>query len=352
VQNANSPRAVREAIAEMTRVLPKPGQKPVQPAPVPAPEPAAVEATPAVEPEAASEVTSEATPGAEGGEEQTTQAPEEGADTETDEDGGEGPVTPLTGKRAHLRVPDSEVDRLALAYQRRNRDWSLAQSLEAAQKHLGITPQTPPADAPKTETPAQPSLPATPQATQEAITKALADYKKAMSEVRFEDAADLQAKIFELTAHRSTLERSAEQQEAQKAKQYDAEFDASNAKAVDLYPFAADSASPGFKRMAQIDAQLKANDDPLYYAANKPLKLAQMAAAELSIAPRNKNAQPAKPAAAQAPAGVQPKKGVVPSGSSRTTPPATNQPTVDPAITSIKSVRDLREQYKRLGIPM
>lgn len=347
-QQVRTPADLRRAIDQMKASTPKPG---TQPAPVAAQAPVieapAVEATPAA-PEAEATPEGEATPPAEASAEQTAEtAPDAEAETDTEEDGGEGPITPVSGKRAHLRLgEDDQVGRLAAALMKRNRDMPMAEAVAKAQSQLGIKPEVAPVATP--ETPATPALPDTPEAVQVAIGQKLTAYKKAMAEVRFEDAADIQAEILQLQDHRTTLGRRAEQKQAEAAAKYDADFDASNAKAVDLYPFAADPASPGYKRMMQLDAQFKRDEDPLYHSPNKPLKLAQMVAAELSIAPRNKNAAPAKPAAAPA-AGAQPKKGVVPSGSSRTTPPAQNTPAVDPAIAGIKTMADLRAQLKRIG---
>lgn len=337
----NTPLALRSLIDEMKAATPKPGAK----APAPTEPAKPVEATPVAEPEAVVEAPVEATPEPEATE-QAPAADQPAAEPEIEDDGGEGPVTPLTGKRAHIRVPENdEVGRLALAFQKRNRDWTLSQALEAAQKQLGITPQ-------KTEateaTPTGPQMPKTVADTQTVYEQTLADYRKAMTEVRFEDAADLNAKLMQLTLHRSTLERRAEQQEVQQEQAYNDGFKASHAKASELYPFASDPASAGAKRMLEIDAELKANDDPLYYSPNRPLKIAQMVAAELNIAPKKKGTPAPATAAAPAPA-AQPKKGIVPSGSNRTVPPAP-KPAVDPEISGIQSMADLRKQFKKLGI--
>lgn len=347
VTEAKTPADIRRLTQEMVAISPKPGSQPKPAIPAPVAEAPAAEATPA---EVATETSpeGEVTPPAEDTTEQPAEAAAEPDQApEGEEEGGEGPVTPLTGKRAHIRIPDSEVDKLALAYQRRNRDWSLEQSLEAAKKQLGIKSQPAPEATP--ETPAVNALPQSTQDTDTLIEQRFADYEKAMSEVRFEDAAKINREILKLTVHRTTLERRAEQQQVAAAAKYDADFDASNSKAVDLYPFAADPASPGFKRMMQLDAQFKRDEDPLYHSPNKPFKLAQMVAAELNIAPRNKSAAPAQKAAAVV-TPPPPKKGVVPSGSSRTTPPATNQPAVDPAISGIKTMTDLRTQLRRFGV--
>ena len=329
----------------MKRNAPKPGDKAAAPAPAAEPAPAPVEVTPEAQPtEAVVPEAGEATPAPET--EQVTPPADQSTEPEESEDGGEGPVTPLTGKRAHIRVPENdEVGRLALAFQKRNRDWTLSQALEAAQKQLGVTPQK--SEATPEATPAEPTMPKTVQDTQSTYDQTFVEYRKAMSEVRFEDAADLNAKLMQLTLHRSTLERRAEQDKVQQEQKYTERFESSVAKASDMYPFAADPMSPGGKRMLEIDAALKQNEDPLYYSPDRPLKIAQMVAAEMNIAPKKKG-QPA-PAPAAAPTPAAPKKGIVPQGSSRTVPPAP-KPAVDPEITNIKSMADLRAQFKRLGI--
>jgi len=346
-QPLRTPLDLRRAIEQMKANTPKPGSQPKPAVPAPVAEAPAVEATPA---EAAAETPTEETPEVVGDTEPAETPPEADAEPETEDDGGEGPVNPLTGKRAHLRLNENdEVGRLALAFQKRNRDWDLLSCVEAAKKQLGINaPQEAQAPA-AAEDPKMAALPKTVAEVDSATTQLLADYKKAMQEVRFEDAADMQEKLMKLTLHRSTLERRAEHEQTVALAKYHADFDAANAKAVDLYPFAADPASPGYKRMVQLDAQFKRDEDPLYHAPNKPLKLAQMVAAELNIAPRNKNAAPAQKAAA-AVTPPAPKKGVVPSGSSRTTPPAQNQPAVDPGVSGIKTMTDLRAQLKRFGV--
>lgn len=345
VASANTVGEVRRLREELAK-QPKPtAQPPVQPA---VPAPAAVEETPAVAAEATIPEASEATP-----EQPATSEPEqtttpEQPETETeDTDEGEGPVSPVTGKRIHLRVNDAdEVGKLALAFQKRNRDWSLRQAIEAAEKQLGITPQQA-AKEETTEAPKGPQMPKTVQETDSVVAQKLVDYKKAMAEVRFEDAADLQVELMRLNLHRSSLERTVEREQQQSAAKYDADFSASEAKATSLYPFVADPASPGLKRIQEIDAALKANGDPLWNSPDKPLKLAQMVAAELNIAPKSKNATPAKPAAAPAP--TVPKKGVVPSGSSRTVPPPP-KPAIDPAISGIKTLADLRKAKQSMGL--
>lgn len=343
----NTPLALRSLIDEMKAATPKPGAKATAPAPAAQePAPAPVEATPEAQPaEVAPPEGGEETPATEVTEPAATE--DQPAEPEETEDNGDGPVTPVQGKRAHLRLAeDDQVGRLAASLMKRNRDMPMAEAVERAQKQLGITPQKASEQATEPE-PTGPKMPQTVEETQQTIAQKLVDYKKAMAEVRFEDAADLQAELLTLTGHRSTLERQAEQAKVNEAKAYDEGFAASHAKATDLYPFAADPTSPGGKRMLEIDATLKANDDPLYYSPDRPLKIAQMVAAEMNIAPKKKG-QPA-PVAPAAPAQAAPKKGIVPSGSSRTVPPAP-KPAVDPEISNIKTMADLRKQLSKVGV--
>ena len=340
IKAANSPLALRGLIDEMKAARPKPAPQPAAAEPAPAPAEATPEATPT---EPVATTTEEATPEPVATEPTTDQP----ADTEIEDDGGEGPIVPVQGKRAHLRLAeDDQVGRLAASYMKRNRDMPMAEALERAQKQLGVSTQKTEAAQPEA-TPAKSDLPQTVEDTQSAYDQALTEYRKAMSEVRFEDAADLNAKLMQLTLHRSTLERRAEQDKVQQERQYSERFESSHAKATDLYQFASDPASPGGKRMLEIDAALKANDDPLYYSPDRPLKIAQMVAAEMNIAPKKKG-QPA-PAPAAVPAPAAPKKGIVPSGNSRTAPPAP-KPAVDPEITGIQNINDLRKQLRKFGV--
>lgn len=329
----------------LTEELRKNQLKPAAPTPLVA-EPAPVQETPAAEP--ATETPQEETPEVVGDTDEAETPAEDAPEGEAAEDDGEGPVTPLTGKRAHLRLNENdEVGRLALSYSKRNKDWTLDQAMDAARNQLGIKPKQE-AQAPAAEDPKVAALPRTIDDVDVAIEKLFADQEKAMTEVRFEDASKAFREIQKLTLHRSSLERSAEQAQQQQAARYDADFTKSESQAVDLYPFAADQASAGAKRMSQIEATMLKNGDPAYYSANKPLLLAQMVAAELKIAPRNKNATPAKAAALAVPV---PKKGVLPTGGSRTVPVTNQKPALVQALSKPNmTVHELRGIMRRVGI--
>ena len=105
--------------------------------------------------------------------------------------------------------------------------------------------------------------------------------------------------------------------------------------------------------MREIERELKANDDRWHYSADKPLKIAQMVAAELSIAPAGR--EPASTGQGRSARDRRPKKPtqVIPSGASRTTPPATAQkPAIDAEVSSVKTLADLRKLQKSLGLPI
>lgn len=353
VKQAKSTTEIRALLEEAKRPAPeKPPEEAAKPSEVEKPAEAETTAetppateegeTPAPEAETTPEST-EATP---------ETKPEEVEDTDDEAVADEGPVKPITSNKVHLRVKDDdEVGRLALAFKKRNRDWTLEQAMEAARDQLGV--KTPEKTA-ATE-PAKPKsdLPQTVEATDAAIKELRAARRKANAELKFEEASDFGDKVEDMILHRSNLERQIERQEVEATRTYSAKFTQSEAKAIDMYDFAAKPDSPGGKRMKEIDSDLEATGNPLFNDPNKPLKVAMMVANELNIAPRKKGAPaaPAKPATPSAP--PQAKKQVLPSGNSRTTVPNPNQPPADVAkYQAIKTMSDLRKVRQELGLPI
>lgn len=338
-RGANSPQAIRSLLSDLRKSpVPKPAE--AKPSDAPAPEAPAAEAQPETQPEAEPEVNTpvDADPAAD--------PTPDGGDDPSDDEGGASPITPITGKRAHLRLPpeSDKVGRLALSILKRNQDFTLEEATARAKEQLGIKPEAPPA----AEEPAKSDLPTTVEAVDAEQDRLFAERKKAYSELRFEDVADFDEKMRKLDRHRLNLEREADRQQTVAAQQYDQAFTKSEARAAELYEFAGNPESPGAKRMLEIDAALKENDDPLYSSPDKPLRIAQMVAAELKIAPRRKG-QPAAPAKAAAPAQPVPKKQVIPGGGSSTIPPASNPTTaVAEQVSGIKTVHDLRKFLKPL----
>lgn len=344
VQKANSPQGVR-ALLDQARnakiATPEPLPRQTEPGPWETQSTeSTTEATPASEETPAEEIS---------GEEPEAQSAEtEGGEAEED-DGGDGPITPITAKRTHLRLAENDqVGRLAASYMKRNRDMPMQDALDKARLQLGIKPEK---DAAQEPVKPASNLPPTVEAVDSAIDSLETERAKALTELRFEDVAKIDSSMRKLDRHRSNLERDSEKQLAKQVESYDRGFAASESKAVELYEFAAQPDSVGGKRMLQIEADLKANDDPLFNSPDKPLRIAQMVAAELSIAPRRKGAA-TPPAKAAAPVVPVPKKGVVPSGSNRTVPVATNQqPAINSEIRAAKSIGDLRKLHAKIGLP-
>ncbi len=299
---------------------------------------------PAVEETPAAEVPAEA-PAAE---EAPGVAPEEGED-DAEEAEGDGPVEPVTGKRAHLRLaPDDKVGRLAASLMKRNRDMPMHEAVARAQDQLGIKPKASEA-TPAPEAKPKSDLPETVAAVDAETERLEGEYEKAGTELRFEDQAKALRAIRKLDRHRLTLERDGERQQTQAVAAYEMAFTKSEQQAISLYEFAGNPESAGAKRMAEIEREMEANGDPLFRSPDKPLRIAQMAAAELNIAPRKKGAVApvVKP-----PVVAAPKKQVLPSGDSRTTPvPANQKPAIDAEINAVKNVNDLRKLYKKIGLP-
>jgi hypothetical protein len=343
-RSATSPGAVRDLIKQaMTKAPPK--------SPEAAPPPS--------EGQPAAEVATETPPAAEGETPAATETPAEGGETPAatpdDDDADDGPVVPSDAKKLRLRLPDTDtVGRLAASFMKRNRDLSMEDAVAKAKNQLGVKPD---AAKPSTESEAPPAseLPATIGAVDEAIKALRLERRKALSDVRMEDAADASDKIEDLQRRRFELERHGEREESRAAQSYNAKFAESEAKATDLYPDAAKADSEFGKRMAEIDAEFAELKDPLYSDPEKPLRIAQMVAREMNIAPRRKGTPvaPAKPAAAPATTAPQIKKGVVPSGSSRTAAPLTNQPpAIDGQIKAATTVGGLKALYKTMGLRM
>ncbi len=322
----------------------------MKPAPVqPAPTAESTPATPAEDPLPTDTPATEETPAAEQAAGEDTPAAPETPETEDEDDGGEGPVTPHSGKRAHLRLADNdEVGRLAASFKKRNRDWTLEQALDAAKKQLGVaTPSTAETAAPKTKS----DMPDTIEAVQTAEDDLLERRSKEFTALNFEEVAKIDVALRKLDRHRTNLEREGERAQSQQAQDYDRTFDASQVRAAEHYPFVNDPQSAAAKRMLEIDASLKELNDPLFSSADKPFKIAQMVAAEMNIAPKRKGA-PAAPAKPAAPVTPAPKKGILPTGASRTTVPVTTKPAIDADIGKIRTVADLRAFRQKMKLPI
>lgn len=358
VNSAKSPAELRAA-AERLRTLQKP---PVNPPIPPQPDESGAGPTPApkvekpAEPAAPAEPTAPETPAEPATpSEEPTAAPEEPTTppaSEEDDDTPGDDITPTKAGRNRLPLnEDDEVGRMAAAFKRRNRDWTLEQALEAAKAKLGKNKPAEPAAAP-----AKPksNMPETVDEVNAKIAELRAQKRTAATELRIDDVASLDDQIFDLAQHRESLQRQAERQETQQAAAYERQFAESEAKAADLYEFASNPESPGGRRMLEIDQALEDTGDPRFHSPNKPLLIAQMVAAELNIAPKSKKSaavapKPAAPAPGT-PAPGKPKSQVIPGGDSRTAPAAPAKNEIDTLIAAARTPAEVLALHKRLGI--
>lgn len=247
------------------------------------------------------------------------------AATDDDDDGDLGDeLTPLTAKNIKVKPrDDDQVFRLQLRIMKRNRDLTGEEALARAKKELGLDkPEVPAVPARKPD-----GLPDTVEEIQAKIAELKAQRKTAATNLELEVYEKLNDQIEALTDKRGLLVEQGREQARQALATYNRGFAESQDKAESLYAFASDPESPGGKLMIEIDAALEANGDPLFNHPNKPLKLAQMAATRLNIPPKTKTPAATAKAAAPGPkvpaAQVPPKKDVIPTGASRTTPQTT-----------------------------
>lgn len=181
-----------------------------------------------------------------------------------------------------------EEERKALLLRQRNPDMSLAEALERVR---GTAPQE------ETQTQEANELP-----SQEDIQAHIAALKSERAEAKRNFDAEKELELEEkLEAARNALEQvrieAARLQQAE-ASRFEQTVEVSKGKAVELYPDVTDANSALVSKMMEIDSMLKETDNPLFFSPDKPLKVAQMAANELGIAPRNPNAKQPAPSKA------------------------------------------------------
>ncbi len=353
IARANDPAAIRALLDKTAQPAPPPAAKPAESKSGEKP----AEAKPGESEKPTEETKPEETAEAEPGEEKPAEAPE--AEPGEGEGDSDAVITALKGNRAHLRLPpeSDQVGRLALALLKRNRDWTLKQATDAAEKQLGVEPEKPKEATAPEKTAEKPATPGTPSTIEEvdAETDRLEEEKaKATQDLRFEDVAKLDRQLRKLDRQRGDLVRENERTQAEKATQaettYNQQFDSSVKRASELYDFAADAASEGGKRMLEIEEALKAGGDPLFNSPNKPLVIAQMVARELRIPPKSAKSA-VKPVAKPAPAPTAKPKSVLTEGGATTTPPAKDQQgKLADSINGVRNLGELKKLAAGLGL--
>ena len=171
----------------------------------------------------------------------------------------------------------SEVERKAIALRARNPDMSLD---EALAKIKGNEPEK--AEETKQSVPSLDEVEAQ-------VAKVKADRKQALKDLDFEKLGDLDETLDGLREKQAQLRESAKEAEVEARASYQRSVEDSKRKAVSFYPDTTDKQSQLVRRMVEIDNALKEQDNPLYYSADKPFKIAQMAGNDLGIAPKDPN---------------------------------------------------------------
>jgi len=248
-----------------------------------------------------------------------TEATEEESREETVEDEGK------PQERFRIRAAN-EVEATALLLKKQHPGWSLEECLSKSKTIHG--PAMEEADGDEQE-----QGPTSVAEARERIN-ALRDAKaEAFEALEFSEGNRLDREIDTL---RDALENLKEQEVRKQQLEEIAFEDAVNHsenKAVAIYPDTAQANSPLVKMMVELDQIFKAEGNPLYFSPDKPYKLAQMAANELGIAPRNPKsaAAPARPMAKSRT--VQPA-----SGNARTTAPTTPNDKIEQAVDQVSDI--------------
>lgn len=186
--------------------------------------------------------------------------------------------------------PKSEVDALAMDIIKRSeksgKEISLKDALAQAEAILKKD------DSETGDEGVENDFPDTVTASETLLADLRAQRKQAFAkDLDFERAAELDEKIEALKDHIGSLKQAEILNRREQESRWNQTLEMSKAKAVELYPDVTDSESELVKKMVELDAILKETGNDLFYSPDKPLKLAQMAANELGIAPKKPGAQ-------------------------------------------------------------
>jgi len=185
----------------------------------------------------------------------------------------------------HRIQPRSETDAAALKLMSRNPDMTM---VEALAKVTGTT---------QPEAAAQAEAPPTPAAVAESELEALTtkqnekklELQAAHEAMDFEQVGKLNIELLDMMEQKAVITAKVSTEKAQAEAAANAAFDAKVAEAeaqtLRLYPSAAAANSPLHAKMTAIYSAMESTNNPLLNDPHCTLKIAQMAANELSIAP-------------------------------------------------------------------
>lgn len=178
-------------------------------------------------------------------------------------------------------------------------DMTLEEAIAIVKQKKGETPSA----STTSETPQEGSI----EAMQAEIARIEEELIQAGEDFKTADIARLQIAHNKALVRLDRAERDAQVQAQQAERvahtQQEQAFAAAESKAIELYPDAAVEGSRMWKAMEAIQAALEANNDPLVQSTDAPVVIAQMAAAQIGLAPTNAGRPVAvsKPKANQAP---------------------------------------------------
>lgn len=209
----------------------------------------------------------------------------------------------------HRIRPRSETDAAVLALMSRNQDMTLEEAL--ARVKGPTTPQEAAAQAEAAPAPA-----AAAASTLDALTAKQEELKQrlqaAHDDMDFSEAGKIQNEILELIEQKAEAKVAAAQAEAAEIASWNQQVAAAEAKALALYPGMEAPNSAHYAKMEAIHAIMERENDPLIHRADYAIKLAQMAAAELGIAPRTTTTPAPAPVVTQAATPTRPLMNVRP----------------------------------------
>lgn len=208
--------------------------------------------------------------------------------------------------------PVDDTDAKVLALRKSNPGMTLAAALYQVTGQV-IHPQAPAAQAEpaKAETPAAVIDPGpTVESIDARQAEALKELQAAYTEMDFEKVGAIQVELHQLGEQKNTaVRKQAEAAHAGKVA-WEQECDKFEAQAIALYPTAAAPNSALHQQILALEAELERNNDPILNRSDAVLRITQMAAAQLAIAPSTVKAvstpPPAKAAPQPVPAKVRP----------------------------------------------
>ncbi|MEZ0300256.1 MAG: hypothetical protein ACAI35_27685 [Candidatus Methylacidiphilales bacterium] len=125
------------------------------------------------------------------------------------------------------------------------------------------------------------------------LSQLRAERKVAMTrDLDFDKVAEIDEQMDHLKDYIRDLKESGTGPRPGEAEQWSRTLDASKAAAVDQYPDTTNRDSALVRRMVELDEVLRQSGNALYSDPDKPLRLAQMAANELGIAPQRRGGAP------------------------------------------------------------